>query len=193
MAWEVVPRDYLNPFFIWRVLRGEYTPPDFELASVLGIDGKKLKKKGAKVIFFDADNTLFAHGAREADERVIKKLKQLQEGFELGIITNTYNPKRRGFLHKYFNKSQGLKMYVCASKVKKPGETPFKDALRKFKYKPSQCVMVGDNLFTDVVGGKRVGMLTIKVKPYSLESEPVHLRLMRFWGNLVFGLTGFFR
>ena len=48
--------------------------------------------------------------------------------------------------------------------AKKPLKSGFKKALEKLEMKPEQVAVVGDQIFTDVVGAKRMKMFSILVK-----------------------------
>ena len=50
---------------------------------------------------------------------------------------------------------------------RKPKNAPFVEALRLMKAKASETVMVGDQIFSDVLGGNRMGMFTIWLEPMS--------------------------
>jgi len=48
--------------------------------------------------------------------------------------------------------------------VGKPGTYMYEYGMRKFDVRPQQCVMVGDNLLTDIAGGSHAGMRTVWVR-----------------------------
>ena len=53
--------------------------------------------------------------------------------------------------------------------VAKPSSLIFKKIANDFKLKANQIVHVGDNLFTDIFGAKKIGMNTIHInKKYTL-------------------------
>ncbi|ASJ16343.1 haloacid dehalogenase [Thermococcus chitonophagus] len=106
-------------------------------------------------------NTKFAYlrevpGAR----KVLIKLREL--GYRLGIITDG-NPI------KQWEKILRLEMddffeHVIISDfegVKKPHPKIFRKALKAFKVKPEEAMMVGDRLYSDIYGAKNVGMKTV--------------------------------
>ncbi len=47
----------------------------------------------------------------------------------------------------------------------KPHAAPFREALGLMGAHPAQTVVVGDQIFTDVLGGNRLGMFTVYVRP----------------------------
>ena len=48
--------------------------PDMYVKDILSIDYKKLKKQGIKVLLFDFDNTIIAHGVHELRKDYKKRL-----------------------------------------------------------------------------------------------------------------------
>ncbi|RLF90080.1 haloacid dehalogenase [Thermococci archaeon] len=106
-------------------------------------------------------NTKFAYlrevpGAR----KTLIRLREL--GYRLGVITDG-NPI------KQWEKILRLEMddffeHVVISDfegVKKPHPKIFKKALKAFNVKPSEAIMVGDRLYSDIYGAKKVGMKTV--------------------------------
>jgi len=48
--------------------------------------------------------------------------------------------------------------------VGKPGAYMYEYGMRKYGVRPQQCVMVGDNLLTDIAGGAQAGMRTVWIR-----------------------------
>ena len=53
----------------------------------------------------------------------------------------------------------------------KPGKNVYEQAMRKIGTKKKTTVFIGDQLFTDVWGAKRVGIRNILVKPINPKEE----------------------
>lgn len=66
----------------------------------------------------------------------------------------------------------------------KPAPRAFRVAARQMGLAPAQVAMVGDQLFTDVLGGNLAGMYTIMVRPLADNALP-HTRLARRVERLV--------
>ena len=62
----------------------------------------------------------------------------------------------------------------------KPHPAPFLEALRHMGATAAETVVVGDQLFTDVRGGKRLDMLTVYVRPIGPDHWTTGLTLRRF-------------
>src|SRR3989338_3919078 len=73
-----------------------------------------------------------------------------------------------------------LGVEVIDMKYKKPNPKAFRQALEYFNNPDSDKVaMVGDRLFTDIIGAKGVGFYTILVKPIEPKKDPLYIKLAR--------------
>lgn len=138
--------------------------PDYYIKSIFEIDTEDLKNKGIKALVFDIDNTLVPYDIEEPSKEIIKFFKELQEkGFKICLFSN--NSKERVIR---FN--TGLKL-IAIHKANKPLTAKFKRAMKLLGTDKASTAMVGDQIFTDVYGGNRVGMMTILVIPVSDKDE----------------------
>lgn len=145
--------------------------PNLYVESFQHIDFEYLKEQGIRAICSDLDNTLVAWETDQASPQLLAWLQQAKAaGFELYLISNAV-PKR--FAH--FAKLLGVK---GIGKAGKPRRRSFLRALRELKLPAEQVALVGDQIFTDVLGGNRVGLFTILVVPLS-QKEFIGTRFMR--------------
>ncbi len=132
--------------------------PNEIAANVFSINLQALYEKGMRSIIFDIDDTLESHLTPVPSERTVALLKQAQEyGFRVCLISNG-KPERV----MRFNESLSL---PAISRAGKPGKKNFKKALSLLDASPSTTVLVGDQIFTDVWGGNRMGFYTVLVDP----------------------------
>jgi HAD superfamily phosphatase (TIGR01668 family) len=127
------------------------------------IDYEKLYKEGYRGILFDIDNTLVAHGA-DATPRAIELFARLRKiGFQTCLISNNSDERVRRFNKEiktnYIHKANKpfIKNYIRATKI--------------MDTRIDQTIFVGDQLFTDVYGANRIGMMTYLVKPIHPKEE----------------------
>jgi HAD superfamily phosphatase (TIGR01668 family) len=121
------------------------------------IDYEKLYREGYRGILFDIDNTLVEHGA-DATPRAIELFKRLKKiGFQTCLISNNSDERVRRF-----NKNIGAN-YIF--KANKPFTKNYIKAIKIMGTRIDNTVFVGDQLFTDILGGNRLGCRTIWVKP----------------------------
>lgn len=138
--------------------------PDYYIKSIFEIDIEDLQKKGIKALIFDIDNTLVPYDVAVPSKKIIKFFKELQDkGFKICLFSN--NNKERVVR---FN--SGLKL-LAIHKANKPLTIKFKRAMTVLGTDKASTAIIGDQIFTDVYGGNRVGITTILVMPVSDKDE----------------------
>ena len=121
-----------------------------------------LQKNKIKALILDMDNTLINYN-KEMPKRVENWAKELKgQGVKLIIVSNS-NKKEK--LEKVSN-LLGIKYIFFA---KKPLKSGLKKAAKMLGEEPSNIAVVGDQIFTDIIGGNRCKMHTILVD--SLEEK----------------------
>ncbi|WP_343209737.1 YqeG family HAD IIIA-type phosphatase [Anaerolentibacter hominis] len=137
--------------------------PDEYLDSAYVIDYEALFREGYRGIIFDIDNTLVEHGA-DASRRSVELMKRLKNlGFGVCLLSN--NQQERV---ERFNRDAGVSYIYNAHK---PARSGYERAMKVMGTELSNTVFIGDQLFTDVWGAKRMGMRSILVKPISPKEE----------------------
>lgn len=127
------------------------------------INYEKLYQEGYRGILFDIDNTLVGHGA-DATPRAIELFKRLKQiGFQTCLISNNSDERVRRF-----NRDIGTN-YI--HKANKPSTKNYIKAIKIMGTRIDNTVFVGDQLFTDVYGANRIGMMTYLVKPIHPKEE----------------------
>ena len=150
--------------------------PDHEVDSAYEIDYEGLYEKGYRGIIYDIDNTLVPHGA-PADERAIALFERLRGiGYQVMLLSNNKEPRV-----KMFNDSVKAK-YIF--KAGKPGRAGYERAMRELDTTPENTLFVGDQLFTDVWGAKKAGIVTYLVKPIHPKEE-IQIVLKRYLEKIV--------
>ena len=144
--------------------------PKLSVESVYSIDLDLLKENNIKGLILDVDNTLVAQYVAKADDKLIGWINNLKENNIKMCIVSNGSPKRV----KIFN--EDLNLYVI-SKARKPSKKGFLKALEIMNLQPYEVAVVGDQLFTDMLGGNRLNMFTILVKMIDPREEFfVHLK-----------------
>jgi HAD superfamily phosphatase (TIGR01668 family) len=126
---------------------------------VTEITVEELKESGVEAVLLDLDNTLVGWQRSDISREVLEWLDQLKRaGFKLCLVSNTRFGRRLRAL------SERLEIpYV--RRAWKPRKKGFLEAMQELGVEPSKTVMIGDQMFTDVLGGNRVGVFTYMVKP----------------------------
>ncbi|MBQ2640349.1 MAG: HAD-IIIA family hydrolase [Bacilli bacterium] len=131
--------------------------PTIYKKNIYDINYKKLKKMGIKCLIFDLDNTLGLIENKECPKETKILLKKLQKDFRIFIASN--NTKRR---LKPYLKDLGI---AGVSNCLKPLTIGLLRIKNKYNFEKNEMVMIGDQIVTDVLAGKRFKIMTILVDP----------------------------
>ena len=132
--------------------------PKIYINKVEEITAEYLHKKEIKALILDVDNTLIDYNKNLSDT-IIKWAEDIQkQGIKLYILSNS-NKKEKvkkvadklGIEFEYFGR--------------KPLKTGFKKVQNKLNMSAKNIGVVGDQIFTDIIGGNRCKMFTILVDP----------------------------
>lgn len=147
--------------------------PDLSVETVYDMDLHQLAESGIKGFIFDIDNTLVTYDDAVAGEELTLWLKQLaQMGFSVALVSN--NSRARV---ERFAESIGLPFYARALK---PCKRYLKKACRALEIPPEKIALVGDQVFTDILGGNRMNMFTVLVSPIS-DKDTKFVKWKRKW------------
>lgn len=152
--------------------------PTFWLKNVLAIDEKFLKKHGVRALVLDMDNTLSMHGDPCAEEGVSEWLDKMRElGIKMRVVSN--NTKRRV---EPLAANLGLEHTANGAK---PLPFGVNRAVKAMGVSKRETLVVGDQIFTDVMAGNIAGIRTVLVEPFHLEKTWT-FRLKRKLESMVF-------
>ena len=84
----------------------------------------------------------------------------------------------------YIQKAKNQIDIPIYSKAAKPNATVLFKACDDFNIKPSEVAMIGDRPLSDILGGKKAGMVTILVDSISKNEENFIVRFARFLERL---------
>lgn len=149
--------------------------PDMYKKSIYDIDYDKLKKMGKKYIFFDVDNTLISYledKPTKENKKLFDKLKKM--GFTCFLFSNSHGERIKPFMEEL-----DVEAYIGSMK---PLKKNYKKVLEK--YKKEECVFIGDQIMTDVIGAKRNGIFVIFLDRINVD-EPIYTRFWRFFEGFI--------
>lgn len=152
--------------------------PDLYLNNIKEITVDILKENNIKGLILDIDNTLidYEKNLLNGAKKWCEDLKQ--RGIKLCILSNTNKIKKVEKVAKIMD----LEYIYFAHKPNKKGFLKAKEMLQISNNK--QIATVGDQIFTDVLGGNRVGMFTILTKPID-KRDILITRIKRPFENMV--------
>ncbi|MHB9024103.1 MAG: YqeG family HAD IIIA-type phosphatase [Armatimonadota bacterium] len=135
------------------------------------VDCGDLVERGIRGVLLDLDNTITEWHSMDILPEIEAWVAQLKEAGLLGCIIS--NAVTAGRVQPIADRL-GLPWITRAMK---PFPIAFRSGMRMMGTTPETTAIVGDQLFTDILGGNRVGLYTILVEPFSC-SESIHTRLL---------------
>jgi len=145
--------------------------PDLYVQSVFGMDLGALSAMGVDTLLVDLDNTLLARNSGAVtDEAKLWVARAKSSGFRVCLVSNNWHERVSGVARE-------LDVELVAKAVK-PLPFAFLKALRKMGSTRGRSATIGDQLFTDVLGGRLLGMKTVMVVPLSSSDLP-HTLVLR--------------
>ena len=145
--------------------------PQLYVKSLFKIDLQILKNRGIKGIIFDLDNTIIPRDQKNFTPDIEDWLLKLKEqDFKLCIASNNRRQHRVSYLAQVLDIP-----YIY--KAGKPRRKAFRRAMHLLSTDANTTAVIGDQVFTDVYGGNRMGLFTILVVP---------LPGKEFWGTTFF-------
>ena len=146
--------------------------PDMYQKSIYHIDYDKLKEDGIKCLMFDLDNTCVPFKDTEPNKK-LKDLFETLKDMDFKVIIYSNATKKR--LTPFKN---GLGV-DCSASSKKPSTKKLLKVIKLLGYELSDVVLIGDQLYTDMLCGNRAGIKTILVNPMS-KDDLLFTKLFRF-------------
>ncbi|WP_262396464.1 YqeG family HAD IIIA-type phosphatase [Zongyangia hominis] len=138
--------------------------PTIMLDNITQIDGPFLRRHQIGALMLDVDNTLSLHGNPEPYEGIAAWVKRMRDiGVEMIIVSNNSRERVQPFADKL-----GI---PCVGGGYKPLSKGMREAQAMLKTPKRHCAIVGDQLFTDIMGGNLYGITSILVTPYQLEDK----------------------
>lgn len=143
--------------------------PRAVLPSLLLLTPDWLRARGLRGVILDLDNTLLPYGEEGLTQEVQAWLEALKRDFPIYLLSNAL-PAR----FQRIQEALGLPGHAPALKPWRG----FRRALRALGLPPEAVAVVGDQVFTDILGGNLVGAYTVLVPPLRPEEHP-YTRLVR--------------
>lgn len=137
--------------------------PDIKLDKITDITPEILKKYNLNSLILDVDNTLSTHHGHVLTDGLPEWLELMKnEGIKLMVLSNSKEKRVKPFAEKINLPFISLGL--------KPLPFGYIRALKAMGSKRKNTAIVGDQIFTDVLGGNLVGVKTILLTPILLET-----------------------
>ena len=155
--------------------------PDAYAQTLAAVRHDDLWAQGIRGIILDLDNTCCGYHQPHLADGVAEWVAQARfRGFRLAMVSNNFAERVAAV---------GAQLDVLGvPNALKPLPFGFLRALRILGTARHETVVIGDQLFTDVLGGKLVGLHTILTKPLVERDFPL-TRVLRFLERTIAGRT----
>ncbi len=145
--------------------------PHIVFSRITAIPPEYLRENGITALVLDIDNTLTIHDDPALPTDVAAWLEARKaEGIQLAVASNNHEPRVAPFAEKI-----GVKWVADAGK---PLARGFRRAQEQFGVPKSQMALIGDQLFTDVLGARLFGIRALLVEPMAPDHK-WYIRLKR--------------
>ncbi len=147
--------------------------PGAVVTDVTAISPAALHKRGIAAVIIDLDNTLTRWNDQRCPQEAAQWLAALRSaGIACCIASNNGPGRVQAFC-------SGLPVTVpFVAPAGKPALSAYAACLRLLGTAPEETAAVGDQVFTDILGGNRAGLFTILVTPLSHHEFPA-TRILR--------------
>ena len=139
--------------------------------SVLEVLPQELSERGIEGVILDLDNTLVKWAREDLTEDILGWIEGLRAAdIKFCLLSNSVLSRR-------VERVAGVFGCPNIRKAQKPRPDGFHRAMKAMNTTPANTAVIGDQMFTDILGGNRVGLYTIMVKPMA-KGEFVYTRLV---------------
>lgn len=142
--------------------------PSFITQSLTDLTPDFLERQGISLLMLDFDNTIVPYTTNVPTDKMEVWLRRMVlSGITLCVVSNSTKDRVRIFCDRY-----GI---ACITHAKKPFSKGIRECLERFDCKPEEAMLIGDQIFTDTLGGNCCGVKTVLVK--SIHNHTFWLKL----------------
>ena len=152
--------------------------PNLYKLKVTDIKTSDLKALGVNTLFLDVDNTLSTHHGFELADGLLEWIDEMKKsGINLILVSNSKRSRVEPF-------ARSINLQFVSLSLK-PLFKGFCEAKKRLNVKRKNICVVGDQLFTDVLGAKLFGVKVILLKPILLEDK-LSFKFKRYLERIIF-------
>ena len=131
--------------------------PAFLTEKLTDLTPEFFKEQGIELLMLDFDNTIVPYTTSEATQEMDAWIKNiLISNLKVCVVSNSRKDRVKIFCGHY-----GMD---CITHAKKPFSKGIRQCLEKYQIPASKAALVGDQIFTDTLGGNGCGVRPILVK-----------------------------
>ena len=142
--------------------------PTWILSDITHVTPEFLKKQGITLLMMDFDNTIVPYTTNIPTEDVERWLRDMAAGeIDICVVSNSKRDRVVKFCDGY-----GIN---CITHSKKPFPKGIRQCLARYGRKPTECALVGDQIFTDTMGANCCGVTSVLVN--AIDNHNIWLKL----------------
>lgn len=149
--------------------------PTFFINKITDLSPEFIKSHGVTSLLADIDDTLTYHKDPQVPKKILEFIN-LMKANNIKIVLVSNNSKKRV---SEFAKKLNLPYIFRAFK---PLPFGINRALKKLNISKYNAMIIGDQIFTDVLGANLLGIKSILVDPFE-KNQTAFLKLKRFFEN----------
>lgn len=154
--------------------------PDAYFTGVTSVSAQWLAERGLSGVLVDLDNTLAPRDTHVVDRPTRDWLARLASaGVGVCVLSNNWHSRVQ---------KVGVELGLpVVGRALKPLPSGFRRAAAAIGRRADECAVIGDQIFTDVLGGNLTGATTVLVEPVSKKDLPHTLLLRRLEALIMAG------
>lgn len=154
--------------------------PDLRAPSLSEVPIPALLARGVRGVILDLDNTLARYRGDRPEPAAARWVSAAREsGLSIYLVSNAMPARVAAFARGLGVSGSGFS--------RKPFRRAFRRALRSLGMEPREVAVIGDQVFTDVLGGNLLGATTVLVSPLD-KDEALHTQVIRWVERVVLAL-----
>ena len=131
--------------------------PTMVADSVTDLTPQLLMQRGIKLLMLDFDNTIVPYITNEPTEQMAVWLQTMVASpIEICVVSNSKKDRVKKFCQKW-----GI---VCITHANKPFSKGIRACLVRYGLPKVHCALVGDQIYTDVLGANCAGVQSVLIK-----------------------------
>ncbi len=129
------------------------------LASIDMLEVEWLKSQGIRCVLMDRDNTCVPRDSKVAPPKVQDWIDRVHAaGIPTCVVSNNFHSKQ-------VERSARELDSECIHHAMKPAPFAVRAALKRMGVSPNEAVLIGDQVYTDIIAGNLAGVRTVLVRP----------------------------
>lgn len=130
--------------------------PDLMLPSLTAVTPELLLSRGVDFLILDFDNTVVPYTTDVPTKQIADWIRMMQASdVRICVVSNSRKPRVQVFCEEY-----GI---LCITRARKPFHRGINEAIARLGLTRAQTALVGDQIYTDVLGANTAGLTSILV------------------------------